>query len=186
MTPARPSRPPRAPRLRGTAPRRGAPATRLDEVRVDRVDAKQPLGRHLVLLFRAFEDELLDALAARGWRDVTMADLQVLRSVAPEGTTAAAIARLAGISKQAVARTIAGLEASGYLRRRPGSADAREKRIVFSAKGVRLIEEAIDLIAGTERRYADALGAEGLAGLKRQLATLLALHPTSAAAGGPA
>jgi DNA-binding MarR family transcriptional regulator len=99
--------------------------SRLADVRVDTVDDRQPLGRYLLLLFRAFEEELLATLAREGWSDVGMADLQVLHFVRPEGSSAVELARLAGVSKQAIARTVGSLQSRGYLRRRVSGEDAR-------------------------------------------------------------
>ncbi len=102
---------------------------------VDSVDQHQPLGRFLILLFRAFEDDLVRRLEAEGYVDVTPADLNVLRFVKPEGSTSIEIAKLAGVTKQAIAKSIAAIEAKGYIKRQPNSEDGRSQIIVFTSKG---------------------------------------------------
>lgn len=151
-------------------------ASLVSAIRVDAVDDRQPLGRHLILLFRAFEDEVLGALARLGYRDLTAADLNVIRFVRPEGSQAVEIARLAGISKQAVGRTVLSLQERGYLRRSTDASDARSKVIAFSPRGVRLLGAAIEAIRSIDARYERVLGAAGLARLRRDLAALLETH----------
>lgn len=148
----------------------------LDQIRVDSLDAHQPLGRYLILLFRAFERDLITALQQAGFDDVSEADLQILRFVRPEGSTAKEITALAGISKQAVGKTLASLESTGYLQRQPHAADGRARLVTFTPRGEALLWAAIGHIAGVEQAYATQLGAERFGDLKAMLATLLHLH----------
>jgi hypothetical protein len=86
---------------------------RLDQRKllVDRVDEYQPLGRYLVLLFRPFEDDLVGRLRVFGYLDVSPTDLNVLRFVRPTGSTSVEIAKLASVSRQGIAKSIAAIEA---------------------------------------------------------------------------
>jgi len=152
----------------------------LNQIRVDSLDAYQPLGRYLILLFRAFERDLITALQQAGFDDVSEADLHILRFVRPEGSTAKDITALAGISKQAVGKTLAGLEAAGYLQRQPHGADGRARLITFTPRGEALLWAAINHIGSVEQIYAAQLGAERFNELKTMLATLLHWHT-----GGP-
>lgn len=148
----------------------------LSRVRVDALDELQPLGRHLVLVFREFEIEVLAALRAAGYADLTPSDLDILRFVDPGGGRATDIARLAGITKQGVAKALADLEARGYVTRRPDPHDARAKLVVFTRKGQALIARAIDHIRGIEQRYARLLGARRVGDMKQMLRTLFDDH----------
>jgi DNA-binding MarR family transcriptional regulator len=156
------------------------PEYTLDQIRVDALDAHQPLGRHLILLFRAFERDLITALQQAGFDDVSEADLQILRFVRPEGSTAKEITALAGISKQAVGKTLASLESAGYLQRQPHTEDGRARLITFTPRGEALLWAAINHIGGVEQAYATQLGSECFNELKTMLATLLHWHT-----GGP-
>lgn len=148
----------------------------LARVRVDALDDVQPLGRHLVLVFRAFETEVLAALRDDGYGDLTQADLDILRFVAPAGSRAVDIARLAGITKQGVAKALDDLEERGYVSRRPHPRDSRAKVVVFTRTGRALIEKAIAHIRGIEQRYARLLGARRLHEMKAMLRALLDDH----------
>jgi DNA-binding MarR family transcriptional regulator len=152
------------------------------EVRVDSLDQVQPLGRHLVLVFRAFEAELLTALQQRGYRDVKASDLDVLRFIAPAGSRAADIARLAGITKQGMAKALDDLARRGYVTRRPDKLDSRAKVVVFTRKGEALVGHAIEHIRAIEQRYARLLGAGRLRDMKQMLRTLFDDHRRGTAA----
>ena len=143
-------------------------------IRVDELDPAQPLGRHLILLFRAFEDELLEHLG--DYPDVTPSDLQVLRFVRPEGSQAVEIARLAGITKQGAGKAIHSLEDRGYLVRHPDPDDSRAKRIMFTERGEALISRMITVITDIEHRYATLLGPDQLTALKDTLKMLFEDH----------
>jgi DNA-binding MarR family transcriptional regulator len=148
----------------------------LARIRVDDVDEAQPLGRYLILLFRAFEIEVLEALRAGGYTDLTEADLDILRFISPEGSRAVDVARLAGITKQGAGKAVHDLERRGYLKRRNHREDSRAKLIAFTPKGRIVIGKAIEVIGGIERRYARLLGARHVQELKRSLRLLLDDH----------
>ncbi len=151
----------------------------IDKILVDRVDEQQPLGRHLLVLFRSFENELLRRLAIEGVRDVSIADLQILHFVRPQGSCATEIGRLAGISKQAVGKTVSSLKRRGYLLVRRSTLDGRSHRIVFSAQGLRLVTTAIAIIREIEKAYMAAVGAKRFVELKSTLAELIQKFPMS-------
>lgn len=112
---------------------------------------KEPGWRVVVLLAAAFRegiDELHDALAAEGFPDARPLHGFTLQAVGPEGCTINQLGERLGVSKQAAAKTAAGLERGGYLTR---DALAGDRRAV--------------LLRRTER--ADALLAASAAGFDR-------------------
>jgi len=141
----------------------------LSRIRVDTLDDVQPLGRHLVLVFREFELEVLDVLQRAGYADLTTADLDILRFIKPDGSRAVDIARLAGISKQGVAKALTGLEARGYIRRRADAGDSRARVIEFTRAGEAMIARAIEAIRRVEHRYERLLGRRRMQDVKRVL-----------------
>ena len=144
---------------------------------VDSLDDAQPLGRHLALLYAAFERELLSSLHRKPrFSSITTADHDVLRFIKSEGTTATAIARLNGTTKQAVGKQIASLEQRGFVVREPHPDDARAYLIVFSSTGQALVEEALRIVARIEARYEAAAGRKEYTRIKHDLRTLLYTH----------
>jgi DNA-binding MarR family transcriptional regulator len=144
---------------------------------VDALDEHQPLGRHLVLLFKAFENELLSSLHRHErFASITTADHDILRFIKPAGTTATAIAHLNGTSKQAVAKALASLEERGFVVRQPHPDDARAQIVLFSKDGQALAKEALRIVARIEARYEAALGRKEFTRLKKGLRDLFATH----------
>ena len=146
------------------------------KILVDSVDQHQPLGRFLILLFRAFEDDLVRRLEAVGYSDVTPADLNVLRFVKPTGSTSIEVAKLAGVTKQAIAKSIAAIEGKGYIKRQPNSEDGRSQIIVFTPKGMRLLKTCIAAISQIESIYETKLGKKAFADLKLELTQLIGIY----------
>ncbi len=146
------------------------------KILIDAVDQHQPLGRFLILLFRSFEDDLVRRLEAEGYSDVTPADLNVLRFVRPSGSTSIEIAKLAGVTKQAIAKSIAAIERKGYIKRQPNSEDGRSQIIVFSPKGMRLLTVCIAAISQIESVYEAKLGKKAFAQLKHALTQLIGIY----------
>jgi DNA-binding MarR family transcriptional regulator len=146
------------------------------KILIDAVDQHQPLGRFLILLFRAFEDDLVRRLETEGYSDVTPADLNVLRFVRPTGSTSIEIAKLAGVTKQAIAKSIASIEAKGYIKRQPNSEDGRSQIIVFTPKGMRLLKTCIAAISQIESVYEAKLGKKAFADLKLALTKLIEIY----------
>ena len=146
------------------------------KILVDDVDQHQPLGRFLILLFRSFEDDLVSRLKVDGYSNVSPTDLNVLRFVKPTGSTSIEIAKLAGITKQAVAKNIATIETKGYLKRQQNTEDGRSQLIMFTPKGMRLLESCIFAIAQIEKAYEKKLGKKAFADLKLTLTQLIGLY----------
>ena len=146
------------------------------KILVDSVDQHQPLGRFLILLFRAFEDDLVRRLEAEGYSDVTPADLNVLRFVKPTGSTSIEVAKLAGVTKQAIAKSVAAIEGKGYIKRQPNSEDGRSQIIVFTTKGMRLLKTCIAAISQIESIYETKLGKKAFADLKLELTQLIGIY----------
>ncbi|MDH4120648.1 MAG: MarR family transcriptional regulator [Deltaproteobacteria bacterium] len=149
---------------------------KMDLIQVDRLDEYQPLGRYLILLFRAFEDELIHELKQSGYEDVRASDLNILRFVSPRGSLPSEIAKLAGITKQAVGKMAGSLEKRGYLTLTQGDYDKRTRVVRFSPVGEQLVGEMVEIIIRIEKRFAAALGKSPYKKLKSQLEKLFSLY----------
>lgn len=143
---------------------------------IDTADDKQPTGRLLILLFRAFEATLIQRLSEQGITDISMSDLNVIRHLDPSGSQISAIAQLAGLSKQAIGRTVAELEKKGIVRTIVDPSDRRGKLVQFTEKGIRLVAAAIEIIKKIETRYKKIMGAGTYNKLRRSLIVLVESH----------
>lgn len=97
----------------------------------------------------------------------------LLANLDTEGTSISALARRAGVTRQAASQQVAALEAAGYIERRPSESDARAVIIIQTRLGRALLEDAIDIVEELEAGYAETLGHRRLTDLKGSLASLL-------------
>ncbi|MDH5300842.1 MAG: MarR family transcriptional regulator [Gammaproteobacteria bacterium] len=133
----------------------------------------EPTGRLLLNLFRKFESAALTTLATQGFADVTLSHLNVLRHLNPEGMRQVALAKDAGLSKQAVGAIVKELEVKGYLQVVPDDTDGRAHKVIYTAKGKRWLDAAIRVIAAIENDYRLTLGETRYQQLRDDLILLL-------------
>lgn len=148
---------------------------RLDEIKVEAnlLNSHQPLGRFLIVLFRQFEDELLEELEKFGYQ-ITSADLSVLRHIDPRGSHPVKIAELSGVSKQAISKQISKLEMRGLIQKKSDHNDSRAVQLTFTKEGKLLIQHSIRIISKIEKSYARKLGGkDNLGFLKASLKKLI-------------
>ena len=138
--------------------------------------SEQPLGRHLIRLFKRFEGELLQSLRTSGYPTLTAGHLDLLRHLNNEGMRAVDLARDAGVSRQAAAKMVQAVEREGWVKREVDPDDARSFRILFSKAGKNLIARAVEHVTAAEVRFAKTLGKKRYQELKRDLAQLEQLY----------
>jgi DNA-binding MarR family transcriptional regulator len=131
------------------------------------------LYRLLLRATRAETSETLARLDRRGWDDISLTDTNLLANLDTEGATITALARRGGVTRQAASQQLASLEGRGYVERQPSPDDARAVIIGQTAKGRRLLRDAIDTVSMIEAEYAEHLGADRLAALKDTLTALV-------------
>lgn len=149
--------------------------SRLHEVKIkaNELNFEQPLGRFLITLFRMFEDELIVELYDLKHKNITATDFNVLRFIEPKGIQSVEVAKLAGVSKQAISRQIQSLEERGYVQKDRDPLDSRAQLVMFTKKGTKLIEDAISIIEKIELRYTKILGKNEFITLKENINKLI-------------
>ena len=128
------------------------------------------------LLFRASRAETtttLEGVRRRGYNDVSLADTTLLANVDMAGTMISALARRAGITRQAASQRIAALERLGYVQLRGSDSDGRASVVSRTARGRALLDEALDIVEELEHGYARVLGDRRMTTLKSLLTALL-------------
>lgn len=126
-------------------------------------------GEHtLVTLFltaaQEMIEELVDAIAAEGYDDIRAAHSRVFENLRPEGRTLAQLAERATITHQSMSELVAGLEADGYVERRPDPSDRRAKLIFLTPRGKAVMRVAMREIERIETKWLDRLEKEGVRG----------------------
>ena len=133
----------------------------------------QTLSRLLLRASRAEATNTLEQVHERGYADVTLTDTNLLANLDTQGTAISALARRAGVTRQAAGQQIAALEGAGYVERRPSEIDGRAVVVYQTARGRALLSDALDIVEELEAEYASYLGASRLASLKKSLAMLV-------------
>jgi DNA-binding MarR family transcriptional regulator len=131
------------------------------------------LDRALELLFLAERELHGRAAAALSRHALSSADYRALYALARRpGLTPAGLARLIGVSRQAVSRHVQRLTELGYVRREADVADRRkiELRLTEAAQGQ--VEEAVALQRRHLRAAFKKAGAEAVEGFGRVLELL--------------
>lgn len=119
--------------------------------------------------FRAVIDDLHVALAEAGHPDVRPVHGFALQALGAEGASASELGRRLGVSKQAAAKTAAGLAALGYVVDGPDPRDGRARLLRRTAHGEACLAASAVAFEAIRRRWVDALGAERVAALEDDL-----------------
>ncbi|MDI2130713.1 MarR family winged helix-turn-helix transcriptional regulator [Yinghuangia seranimata] len=119
--------------------------------------------------FRVIIDELHAELARQGHPDVRPMHGFVMQAIGPYGTTAADLGRRIGVSKQAAGKTIANLEAMGYVVLAQDPNDARRKLARLTERGVDSLVRSARIFDEIRARWADGLGADRLRAFEADL-----------------
>lgn len=132
-----------------------------------------PLARLLAMAYRDLVDGLHDELRSRGWSDVRPAYGFVLLAARDRGTTATALARLMGTTKQAASKLVDAMVDAGYVTRGDGVDDGRQRPVSLTPRGIELLAVVEDVYAGLEASWADIVGRRRVEQVRSVLTTVL-------------
>lgn len=128
------------------------------------------LGRALARARWTFEAQFDERIRARGFEDFRPSDVEVIaRLPADTGARLTELAERSPITKQALGKLVASLEARGYVAKQPDPDDGRAQRIVLSERGRAMLEAAREVIQEIEDEWAAALGAGELTRIRKAL-----------------
>ena len=111
--------------------------------------------------FRTLVDTLHEQLAREGHPDARPSHGFALQAIG-SGTTATELGRTLGVSKQAAAKTVAGLESVGYVERVPDPADARRILVRPTARGRHLLDRSAAIFDALRDGWAGELGEDAV------------------------
>lgn len=138
-------------------------------------------GADLALLllggFRALADAARAELARRGYEDVRPAHDFAMRAIIAGASNASDLGRRLSVSKQAAAKTIAVLEARGYVESGADPIDARRKRLQVTAFGFEVMRQGEAIFDELRDQWGRQIGAAQLAELEACLAKLVGPSP---------
>jgi DNA-binding MarR family transcriptional regulator len=128
-------------------------------------------GLLLYLPYRYLEERVLEALREQGY-PITASQARVFQRIGPHGSRLVDLAAATSLTKQSVGFLVDQLETAGYVTREPDARDARARLVTITPTGRTLVEEGARIGAEVEREWADLLGADDLAQMRRALARL--------------
>ena len=131
-------------------------------------------GLLLYLPYRYLEEKVLEALGEQR-HPITASQARVFQRIGPNGSRLVDLAAATSLTKQSVGFLVDQLEAAGYVTREPDPRDARARLVTITPSGEQLIEESAKAVDRVEQEWADLLGIDEVAQLRRTLA-LLAEH----------
>ena len=131
------------------------------------------LARLLLAGFRSLVDDAVVELANRGYEDVRPVHDFAMRAIAAGADNAAELGRRMSVTKQAASKTIAVLEARGYVAREIDPSDARRKRLQVTPLGFAVMHAGESIFDGLRARWEEQIGASNLEELEARLEVLV-------------
>jgi len=133
-------------------------------------DAPQELlMRGLLRAYYWMDESLQNGLERAGYVPRTRTQTMILINVANGTARAAELARVLGISRQAIQQQINDLEQDDIVTQIPDPNDKRANRIVFSERGARLIQTAMGTLREAEQVLVMRIGYDALESIRRAL-----------------
>jgi DNA-binding MarR family transcriptional regulator len=136
----------------------------------------EPLARLLAMALSALVDELHARLAKRGWQRTRPLWGFVLLSIREQPRSTSQVGLLLGVTKQAAAKVVAGLEEAGLIERTRDPQDGRATAIGLTRQGHRFLSDVERIYAELESEWAAAIGNSRLRAVRAGLAAAVGAH----------
>lgn len=121
---------------------------------------------------RAAQTQVVEALRAAGFDDLTSAQARIAQRLSPNGIRVTDLAEQAGVTKQTAGALVGELETNGYVVRRPDPADARARLVVLTDRGREMCAAAAAQAARIEAEWRKHLGRRAFDQLRTALLSL--------------
>ncbi len=126
--------------------------------------------RSLLRAYYWMDESLQNGLQQAGYAPRTRTQTMILINISNGITRAAELARVLGVSRQAIQQQINELERDELVTQIPDPDDRRANRIVFSEKGSSLINAALQTLRESEQTLSQRIGWDNVANMRRALA----------------
>ena len=133
------------------------------------------LPDHLARWLEAASKRLYADLRAQGalrFPELRGSHRRILQMIPPQGVRITDLARIAGMTKQALGESVDALEQSGFVRSGRDLADGRVRLVTRTDRGDAAAEAASLAIAAVEREWRKEVGAEAFDIMKQALRQL--------------
>ena len=98
------------------------------------------IGRRMNEAVRIFEGRIIQLLREEGHHELTVAHINLTRSLDEDGTRLVDLARRAAMTKQSMSELVDQVERTGLIEKRPDPSDGRAKLVCFTRKGAAWLE----------------------------------------------
>ena len=117
------------------------------------------IGSLLKKIYRRFNQDLLEALQAKGFLDLRPSFLEILLFVCDvEAPSIKEIGFACGLKKQTMTSHLNELEKRGYITRKTGSRDKRELKVFLTEYGQKFKVILLEVISDLENSYLQSIG----------------------------
>lgn len=117
----------------------------------------------------AMLDEVSARLAAEGYGDTRSADGVIIQHLVDGPRSVTDLAARMGVTQQAASKSVADLEARGYVARLPDPDDRRARRVTLTERGHAIVDAARRHRAAVDAEVAAQVGARRAAAARRTL-----------------
>jgi DNA-binding MarR family transcriptional regulator len=140
------------------------------------------MSKSIGLLLRngvsAVDAEVKAALAEQGFDEIEPGHHTLLRYLGEDGARPSELAARAGVTRQAVTKTLNDLERVGLVEREPDAADGRGVVVRYTPRGLAALQVARTRGKQLERRFASHVGAERWRTVRETLEALFDVEGT--------
>jgi DNA-binding MarR family transcriptional regulator len=136
-------------------------------------DVAYALSNNLVRLLlefsKDFERRVLKSLQERGHDQIRPSHSILFSNLGLGAVRVTELANRAQVTQQAMGKMLKEVERIGYITRDIDSVDRRAKEIRLTAKGIKMVEDSMEVVAEVRQYYAQRVGEDELDQLEIQL-----------------
>lgn len=135
-------------------------------------DLPHNLALDLASLATYCDTQLMELDKLKGHSRLKMSFSQVISHISPHGSLINDLAKINGVSKQAISQVVKEVEDLGYIERKQNPHDARSTKLFLTDYGLQLIADSVANISVLRRQFAEVLGERQLQEFSLQIEAL--------------
>jgi DNA-binding MarR family transcriptional regulator len=136
------------------------------------VATRHNLALDLAGLATYCDTQLMELDKLKGHSRLKMSFSQVISHISPHGSLINDLAKINGVSKQAISQVVKEVEDLGYIERKQNPHDARSTKLFLTDYGLQLIADSVANISVLRAQFVEVLGERQLQELTLQLEAL--------------
>ena len=123
-------------------------------------------AKKLDAICEEYHHRLMIKTTAQGYEGLKHTFTPVLSKMSFAGSKLVDIAERNSMSKQGIGQVANEIEALGYIKRVPDAHDGRAKNLVFTERGMQLIDDSITAVHDIEKEFAELIEQKKVSQLK--------------------